>query len=190
MSKSPCVCGHAYERHDPELGCPVGWELEGAGDWLPAGCQCDRYVSSSSDGFAATKVKISLDDPETRAVWETAQRAKAEVAAWPAWKRGDAPTIHDLKTWPEPFDAIATGRKLHEIRKADRSFAVGDTLRLREWTPDWDGGGAYTGRIATAWVTYITRGPEWGVPEGMVVMSIDVREVGWAASAPAPGVGR
>lgn len=35
------------------------------------------------------KVKIVLDDPETLAVWETAQRAKAEVAGWPAWKRGD-----------------------------------------------------------------------------------------------------
>ena len=35
------------------------------------------------------KLKIVLDDPETRAVWETAQRAKAEVAQWPAWKRGD-----------------------------------------------------------------------------------------------------
>lgn len=35
------------------------------------------------------KVKIVIDDPETRAVWETAQRAKAEVAGWPAWKRGD-----------------------------------------------------------------------------------------------------
>jgi hypothetical protein len=37
------------------------------------------------------KIKILIDDPETRAVWETAQRAKVEVAAWPAWKRGDQP---------------------------------------------------------------------------------------------------
>lgn len=35
------------------------------------------------------KLKIVIDDPETRAVWETVQRAKAEVAAWPAWKRGE-----------------------------------------------------------------------------------------------------
>lgn len=35
------------------------------------------------------KLQIVIDDPETRAVWETAQRAKAEVAGWPAWKRGD-----------------------------------------------------------------------------------------------------
>jgi hypothetical protein len=40
------------------------------------------------------KIKLKLDDQETRAVWETAQRARAEVASWPAWKRGeDAATI-------------------------------------------------------------------------------------------------
>jgi hypothetical protein len=38
------------------------------------------------------KVKLKLDDQETRAVWETAQRAKADVASWPAWKRGEDPT--------------------------------------------------------------------------------------------------
>lgn len=40
------------------------------------------------------KIKIRIDDPETRAVWETAQKAKAEVERWPAWKRGEeAPRV-------------------------------------------------------------------------------------------------
>lgn len=39
--------------------------------------------------------------------------------------------VHDLKTWPEDFDAIAEGRKRHEVRStADRKFAVDDDLRL------------------------------------------------------------
>ena len=37
---------------------------------------------------ASGKIKICLDDPETRAVWETALEAQREVARWPAWKRG------------------------------------------------------------------------------------------------------
>lgn len=35
------------------------------------------------------KIRISLKDPETRAVWESALQAKREVDSWPAWKRGE-----------------------------------------------------------------------------------------------------
>ena len=35
------------------------------------------------------KLEIVIDDAETRAVWETVQRAKAEVESWPPWKRGE-----------------------------------------------------------------------------------------------------
>jgi hypothetical protein len=37
----------------------------------------------------SAKIKISLDDPEVREVWNTALEARREVASWPAWKRGD-----------------------------------------------------------------------------------------------------
>jgi hypothetical protein len=36
-----------------------------------------------------SKLKLKLDDPHTLLVWQAAQRAKAEVASWPAWKRGE-----------------------------------------------------------------------------------------------------
>ncbi|HEX3762412.1 MAG TPA: hypothetical protein VHW23_27110 [Kofleriaceae bacterium] len=37
------------------------------------------------------KIKLRLDDPHTRAVWEAIERAHEEVASWPAWKRGEYP---------------------------------------------------------------------------------------------------
>jgi hypothetical protein len=37
----------------------------------------------------STKIKISLEDPEIREVWETALEARREVENWPAWKRGE-----------------------------------------------------------------------------------------------------
>ena len=83
---------------------------------------------------------------------------------------GDTPTTHELKTWPEPFTALREGLKHHETRMDDgRGFKVGDHLRLREWHPLEN---CYTGREEWRWVTYISRGPDWGIPEGMVVMSV------------------
>ena len=76
---------------------------------------------------------------------------------------------HELKTWPEFFQAILDGRKKHEIRQADRPFAVGDTLHLREWDPETH---IYSGRDLKVTVTYITPGGQWGVAPDMCVMSI------------------
>ena len=76
---------------------------------------------------------------------------------------------HELKTWPDPFDAILQGRKTFEWRKDDRGFEVGDTLRLLEYEP---AEGRYTDRVIRAQVTYIARGPRFDIPEGYCVMAI------------------
>jgi hypothetical protein len=78
-------------------------------------------------------------------------------------------TTHDLKCWPEPFNAVAGGRKTFEWRRDDRGYAEGDTLHLREWNPD---AGAYTGRTFTVRVGYVLRGPEFDVPAGWAVLSL------------------
>jgi hypothetical protein len=105
---------------------------------------------------------------------------------------------HDLKCWPDEFAAIERGEKLHEIRRADRPYAVGDVLALREWMPgekhacrysvklrcvvcgkrprDRDDpssySGEYTGRSLERVVTHLTPGGAWGLPPDLCVMSI------------------
>lgn len=74
--------------------------------------------------------------------------------------------VHELKTWPEFFWPLLNGKKTAEYRKNDRNFAIGDTLRLREWSPD-DG---YSGREACAVVTHITDGEL--MPAGYVMLSL------------------
>ena len=76
---------------------------------------------------------------------------------------------HALKTWPEPFAAVLSGNKVHEIRKADRPFAVGDVLVLQEWDPETQD---YTGDALSVKVTHLTPPGEWGLPDDICVMSV------------------
>ena len=76
---------------------------------------------------------------------------------------------HKLKAWPEPFWSVVQGRKRHEFRKNDRDFRVGDTLALHEWDPNTE---RYSGHVVKLYVTYASYGPDFGIPEGYVVMSV------------------
>lgn len=81
-------------------------------------------------------------------------------------------TEHELKTWPEYFQAVWKGLKKFEVRKNDRDFKVGDTLYLREWDPVTE---KYTGREARVEVTYVFVGAGYmGLGSGYVVMSVDL----------------
>lgn len=41
----------------------------------------------------SAKIKISLEDPEIREIWNTVLEARREVASWPAWKRGEEAVV-------------------------------------------------------------------------------------------------
>lgn len=88
---------------------------------------------------------------------------------------------HDLKCWPEFFDAIADGRKTFEVRKNDRGFQAGDRLVLRKYTPSGPFGPTYLtsndyavapdrAAAVEVEVTYVLSGH--GIEAGYVVMAI------------------
>lgn len=76
---------------------------------------------------------------------------------------------HNLKTWPEPFQATWEGRKLYEVRVFDRHYETGDILRLFEFFPDAEN---FTGRYIRAQITCITRPGLYGLPPNVGVMGI------------------
>lgn len=82
-----------------------------------------------------------------------------------------ATTTHRLKVWPGQFRAVKRGDKRHEIRHDDRGFGEGHRLLLQEWDP---ADSEYTGDELMVLVTYISRGPDFDLPRGYVVMSIAV----------------
>lgn len=102
---------------------------------------------------------------------------------------------HSLKTWPHEFDAVKRGEKTFEMRFCmDRDFGLGDTLLLRKWDPARDPGsgvsrprGSYVSPDGTtcwskdeadtirATVTHFLHGGRFGLPPGLCVMSLSVR---------------
>jgi len=77
------------------------------------------------------KLKIAIDDSETRAVWETAQRARAEVAGWPAWKRGNSKGVKEMEEETEVVDSVLEGLT-HEELKDHIIRNVKEIARLKE----------------------------------------------------------
>lgn len=60
--------------------------------------------------------------------------------------------VHELKTWPEYFDAVYRRVKRFELRINDRNFQVGDVLNLQEYDIITD---TYSGRSICLPVTFI-----------------------------------
>lgn len=99
-------------------------------------------------------------------------------------------TVHELKTWPTYFQAVADGLKTFEVRFDDRGFQSGDQVVLREWDPDGccechassrlhtTDCPRYTGRQLTAWIGWVMAstarlGPRPGFNgDGYVVFSL------------------
>jgi hypothetical protein len=64
---------------------------------------------------------------------------------------------------------VVGGRKTFEMRKADRDFQDGDILELAEWRPMVR---EYSGNKIRKLVTYVMRGPAFGLAEGWVVLGL------------------
>jgi len=76
--------------------------------------------------------------------------------------------IHELKTFPDFFNAVISGKKTFEVRKADRDFRVGDMLALNEYDPEAK---VYTRNSCLVYIDYILSNEEY-TKSGYVVMSI------------------
>ena len=73
------------------------------------------------------------------------------------------------------WEAVRSGAKPFEVRRADRDFQVGDTLELDEWDPEKGRlvpGLGYSGRVLVARVSYVLHGGRFGLPESVCVMGL------------------
>lgn len=77
--------------------------------------------------------------------------------------------IHELKTWPQYFEAVVEGRKTFELRKNDRNFQIGDFLLLKQYLPKTD---KYSGEEVVCKITYMLTGGQFGLEEGHCILGI------------------
>ncbi len=86
---------------------------------------------------------------------------------------------HDLKVHPRFMDALLDGTKNFDVRRDDRFFAVGDTLRLVEWDGKrmscvCDRDECFSrGRVALRRVSFILPGGDYGIERGFVVLGLE-----------------
>lgn len=81
---------------------------------------------------------------------------------------------HEIKSHPQPFESRRAGLKTHEFRKNDRNYAPGDFLHEREYYPPSRDAKTvgYSGRSILSLVTYVGKGPGFGIPKGYCAMSV------------------
>jgi hypothetical protein len=82
--------------------------------------------------------------------------------------------VHELKILPDYFGAVSNGVKNFELRRNDRGFYEGDTLRLQEYSPS---NNAFTGREIVARIKYVLEStvdfPVDGLKPGFAILSIE-----------------
>ncbi len=76
---------------------------------------------------------------------------------------------HVLKVWPAYFLPVALGLKPFELRRNDRDYQPGDTVSLQEWNPKTE---TYTGDSCVRRITYVIRGPLFGLEEGYCIFGM------------------
>ena len=88
------------------------------------------------------------------------------------------PLDHELKCWPVYFQAIWNRSKKFELRRYDRTFLVGDIIKLREYVPSAsnNGVGIYSGRSIVIKVTYLLLGGIFGLDADYCILSFTVKQ--------------
>ncbi len=76
---------------------------------------------------------------------------------------------HRIKTHPDPYLMVVLGKKTYEFRRNDRDYQVGDVLKLVLYNPRTE---KEMGPFIIVRVVHVTRGPDYGVPEGFAVLGI------------------
>ncbi|WP_418462073.1 ParB/RepB/Spo0J family partition protein [Frisingicoccus sp.] len=131
--------------------------------------KCDQYVNKAeaekTDEQRYNEEQDKIDRETKRKLQE---RADAEKMDKLPSERGTEHKRHEVKIAASYYDDVASGKKRFELRKNDRGYKEGDSLKMLEFKD-----GKHTGRTIDADIIYMLE-EYTGLQEGYCILGIDV----------------
>lgn len=130
---------------------------------------CDQYINKAeaekTDEQRYNEEQGKIDRQTKKKLQEQADREKMEKL--PSDGKAEH-KVHDIKIAASYYDDVASRKKCFELRKNDRGYKVGDSLKMLEFKD-----GKHTGRIIDANIIYMLE-EYTGLEEGYCILGIDV----------------
>ena len=131
--------------------------------------KCDQYVNKAeaekTDEQRYSDEQDAIDRETKRKLREQADRDR--MAALPS-DTAAAHKVHDIKIAASYYGDVVSGKKRFELRKNDRGYKVGDSLKMLEFKD-----GKHTGRTIDADIIYMLE-DYTGLAEGYCILGIEV----------------
>ena len=132
--------------------------------------KCDQYINKAEaekiEEQRYNEEQDRIDKQTRKKLQERADKEKMENL--PSDGKA-ADKVHEIKIAASYYDDVTSGRKRFELRKNDRGYKVGDTLKMLEFED-----GKHTGRIIDADIIYMLEDYA-GLEEGYCILGIDVK---------------
>ena len=132
--------------------------------------KCDQYINKAeaekTEEQRYNEEQDRIDKQTRKKLQERADKEKMENL--PSDGKA-ADKVHEIKIVASYYDDVTSGRKRFELRKNDRGYKVGDTLKMLEFE-----GGKHTGRIIDADIIYMLE-DYTGLEDGYCILGIDVK---------------
>ncbi len=165
--------GDSYETPHPESITSLCYSCQKYKDCnVKTGtCEkCDQYINKAeaekTEEQRYSEEQDKIDRETKKKLQEQADREKMEEL--PSDRKTEH-KVHEIKIAASYYDDVTSGRKRFELRKNDRGYKVGDSLKMLEFAD-----GRHTGRIIDADIIYMLE--EYaGLEEGYCILGIDAK---------------
>lgn len=131
--------------------------------------KCDQYVNKAeAEKTEEQRYNEEQDKIDRETKRKLQERADAEKMDKLPSERGTEHKWHEVKIAASYYDDVASGKKRFELRKNDRGYKEGDSLKMLEFKD-----GKHTGRTIDADIIYMLE-EYTGLQEGYCILGIDV----------------